>query len=142
MLRLTLKPSRSIAIVLTTAHLAAAATLLPLDLPAWAKVLLTLTIAASLAHAVFRYALLRGASCLGAIELREHDQLAVQTRDGTWHEARILGTSYVSPVLSVINLRLEGRRCARHMVIVSDNADAEYFRRLRVWLRWGYRNAS
>ena len=141
MLRLTLRPSPALAIIFTLAHTTAAGTLVPLDLPAWAKVILALAIVASLAHAALRYALLKGAGCLTAIELREGDRAAAQTRDGTWHQARVLGTSYVSPLLSVINLRLDGRMFARHMLIVPDNADAEYFRRLRVLLRWGYRKA-
>jgi toxin CptA len=140
MLRLTLKPSRLLAIALTVVHICAAATLVPLDLPAWAKAGLALAVAASLAQAVLRHALLKGRGCLIAIELREDDRAAVQTRDGTWHDTRVLGTTYVSPLLSVINLRLDGRRFARHMLVVPDNADAEYFRQLRVWLRWGYRN--
>ena len=65
---------------------------------------------------------------------------AIKTKDLA-RQARVLGTSYVSPRLSVINLRLDGRMFARHMLIVSDNADAECFRRLRVLLRWGYRKA-
>ena len=140
MLRVTPKPSPALAIILTVAHTAAAGTLVPLDLPAWAKVILGLAIVASLAHALLRHALLRSPGCLKAIEFRDNDCAAAQTRDGTWHEARVLGTSYVSPLLSVINLRLEGRVFARHVLIVPDNADAECFRRMRVWLRWGYRN--
>ena len=142
MLRVTLKPSRSLAAVLTLAHSAAAATVIPLETPLWAKSLLALAILASLARALFRHALLRSPGSLRAIELRENDETAVQTRDGAWHEARILGTTYVSPLMSVINLRLEGRMLARHMLIVQDNADAEYFRRLRVRLRWGHRTGD
>jgi toxin CptA len=140
MLRLALGPSRSIAIALTLAHIAASATLLPLDLPIWARVTLALPIAASLAHTLLRYALLQGSGCLVTIELRENDRVAAQTRGGAWHEGRVLGTTYVSPHLCVINLKLNGRRFARHALIVPDNADAEDFRRLRVWLRWGCRS--
>ena len=139
MIRVTLKRSRSLAVLLTAAHIAAIATLLPLDLPIWARVSAVLAIVASLVRSVFRHALLRSSRCLCAIELREKDEAAVQIRDGTWHAARVLGTSYVSPFVSVINLRVEGRIFAQHMLVVPDNAEPEYFRRLRVWLRWGYR---
>ena len=141
MLRVQLKPSAILATVFTAAHLAAVVCLVPLDLPLWSKLLITLPIAASLVHALCHTALLRSRTSPIALELRGADTAAVQIRDGQWHQARVLGTSYVSPRLSVINLRLDGRMFARHMLIVSDNADAECFRRLRVLLRWGYRKA-
>jgi toxin CptA len=139
MLRVILKPSRRLAAVLIAAHTAAAFTLVPLALPAWAKAGLALLVAASLGYALYRHAWLRGAGSVTAIEILEHDRVAVETRSGVRHEARVLGTTYVSPGLCVVNLRVEGRLCARHAVILSDRVDAETFRRLRVWLRWGYR---
>ena len=141
MLRVTLTPSPGLAMVLTVAHAAAGATLVPLDLPGWTKSALALAVAASFVHALLQHALLRSPRSLNATELRGEHDAAVQTRDGSWHEAHILGTTYVSPLLSVINLRVQGRMLAQHMLIVPDNADADYYRQLRVWLRWDYRTA-
>lgn len=139
MLRVILKPSAYLATALAAVHVAAAATLLPLDLPAWAKLALAITIAASLANALWRHAFLKARYALTGIELGEADRASVETRDGRWHDARVLPTTYVSPLLSVLNVRLEDRMFTRHMLIVADNVDADDFRRLRVRLRWGYR---
>ena len=60
--------------------------------------------------------------------------------------ARDAATRYANQVASlsqrqlcVLNLRMAGSLLARHVVIVSDNVDAEEFRRQRVLLRWGSR---
>jgi toxin CptA len=139
MLRVALTSSRWLAAALIVSHAAAAATLAPLDLPLWAKLGLALLIAASLAHALYRHAFLASRESCTALEVREADQAAVHTRARGWQDARILGTTYVSPVLTVVNLRLTGFVFAKHVVIVADNVDGETFRRLRVKLRWAYR---
>jgi len=59
-----------------------------------------------------------------------------QTLAGVWHEAVLLGSSFVAPHLTVLNLKPAGGRLAKHLVILPDAIDAEDFRRLRVWLKW------
>ena len=56
--------------------------------------------------------------------------------------ATVLGTSYVSASLTVLNLKLAGRRVVEHILIVPDNVDPEAFRELRVLLRWRPRAAE
>lgn len=142
MLRVALTPSPYLAIFFIALHLAAAVILAPLDLALWIKLALAMAIAASLAHVLWRHAFLKSRSALISVELREADRAAVQTREGTWQDARILSTSYVSPLLTVLNLRLRGETLPRHIVIVPDNVDFEDFRKLRVLLRWGDRKVS
>jgi len=139
MLRITLKPSLHLALAMTGAHAAAGLALLQLDLVHWAKVVIWALICASLARVLLRHAFLRTRGALVEIELSEHDGANVRTRHGEWQQARVLPTTYVSPLLSVINVRVPPRFCARHMVIAADSLDREDFRRLRVWLRWKYR---
>ena len=137
MLRITFRASRRLAAILVAVHVAAGATSMPLDVPLEIKLALAAAIVASLVHALWRYASLSSRSALVALELRDGGQTHVQTRDGEWHHARILGTSYVSPLLTVLNLKIDGRLLARHLVIASDMLDIEDFRALRVILRWG-----
>jgi len=59
-----------------------------------------------------------------------------QTRDGNVHAAELLGSSFVAPYLTVLNLKPANSFLARHAVIVPDNVDAELFRKLRVALKW------
>jgi toxin CptA len=142
MLRLHLKPSLYLAATLVAAHVGSALVLIPLGMPLWAKLTIAASIGASLAHTLWSRALLKSRASLVAVELRDIDGIAVQSRSGEWHEARLLGTSYVTPLLTVLNLKLEDRLFARHVVIVSDAAAAEDFRRLRVLLRWRYGKAG
>jgi toxin CptA len=108
--------------------------LLPLAL--WLKLLVGLAVAASLAF----YGARDGWRVLGqsvvAVRLRSDCRCEIETRRGPWREARLLGSSYVSPYLSVLNLRLDGHVLARHVVILPDAVDGEGFRRLRVLLKW------
>jgi len=136
MLQIAFRPSRQLAAVLTAIHIAAGATILPLHVPLQFKLALATAIAASLIHALWRYALLRSSAALVALELSDASEADVQTCDGAWHHARILGTSYVSPLLTVLNLKFDGCLVARHLVIAPDMVATEDFRTLRVILRW------
>ena len=141
MLRVRLKRSRLVAAALTLVHLAAAGTLVPLELAIPLKLFIVGVIAASLARGLARHALLRTGDAITEIELRDGDRAAVRTRPGVWRDARVLETTCVTARLTVINLKVEGRRLAQHVVIAPDAIDTEDFRRLRVLLRWGYRRA-
>ena len=61
----------------------------------------------------------------------------LQWRDGTaeWHDAEVLGDSFVSTALIVLRYRTSGRH-AGALTLLSDSADADDLRRLRVSLRW------
>jgi toxin CptA len=138
MLRVTLQSSRYLTAALASVHLAAAVTLIPLELGLDAKAALAVAIVASVAYTLWRYTLLRSRLSVLAIELTDRESATVQFTDGSWRDARVLGTSYVSPLLTVINLRLPAHRFALHSIIVPDNIDPDDFRRLRVILRWSY----
>lgn len=142
MVRVVLKRSRCLAAVLIAVHGAAAATLVPLAIPGWAQAALALLIAASLWRALRRHAWLTSRASVTSIELREPGWAMVETGPRGREEARILGTTYISALLCVVNLRVAGRAFARHAVLVPDNVDADSFRRLRVALRWGYRGQA
>jgi toxin CptA len=136
MVRLTIKRSRLLAAAFAVVHVLAAATLVPLDFPLAAKIAVAVLILTSLASSMWRHALLRYKGSIAGLQVRDMETASFQTRDGLWHEARILGTSYVTPGLTVLNLRTAGARLARHVFLVADNANREDFRQLRVVLRW------
>ncbi|HYC46314.1 MAG TPA: protein YgfX [Burkholderiales bacterium] len=140
MVRIELRPSPRLAAVLVAAHLFAAAALAPLDLPWWFKLAGALVVCASLVRSLRCHALLRSRAAIMQVDLREGDRAAVRMRGGDWLKARVLGTTYVTPVVTILNVRLPGRRSARHVVLLSDSADEDTLRRARVALRWGYRN--
>jgi toxin CptA len=137
MLSVTIKSSRYLAAGLLAVHATAVATIVPLDIPSAAKAVLIALVIASLARSLRRHAYLKARAAIIGVEIKDRETAATRSRDGTWREADVLGTSYVSPFLTVLNLRVRGLRLSRHVVIVPDNIEKEDFRQLRVMLRWG-----
>lgn len=140
MLRVQLKASGHLCAGFIAVHMAAAGTVAPVVFPPWVKAILLAAIGVSLVLAVRRYAFLSSAHAITAIEL-EDDGAVVCRRDGRRERARLLGSTYISPYLTLLNLRITGRLPAQHVIVVPDNVEEEAFRRLRVWLRWGFRES-
>jgi toxin CptA len=136
-LLISLRPSRRLTLALVLAYLSAASAVAATDLPLWLTIPVGSALLAYGAVTAARTALLRAADAIVAVQAGRPDRLPFQTRDGAWHEGRLLGTSYVAPYLTVLNLSEPGTRRPRHVLILPDGIDAEDFRRLRVWLRWG-----
>ena len=134
-----IKPSARLAIALCLFHFGAAAAIWFAALPSWSKFGLTAVIGAGLGWSLLAQAALRTAGAIVALEITAAGRISFQTRRGAWRACELLGTSYVSSCLTILNLKPEGRRLARHVVLVQDNVDARDFRRLRTWLRWGHR---
>lgn len=134
--RIEIRPSAMLAVALGVSHLAAGGLLWLVPIPVLGKALFTLAIAVSLVHFMARYALLHAARSIVALEIKDGIGILVQTRNGEWLDCHPLGSSYVSPRLTIVNLRSRGRWDARRVILVSDNVDARDFRRLRMWLRW------
>jgi hypothetical protein len=141
-LRISLRPSRRFLAVLAAGHLAAMFAVFALDLPLWAKTGVSAVIIASAGYQISRVALLRADTSIVALELDRDGSAAFAIRGGGWQEATLLGTSFVSPVLIVLNLRVNQSRAIRHIVLMEDSADTEALRELRVLLRWGLRHAK
>lgn len=142
MLRIDLAPSKYLAATLVAVHTGSVLVLIPLAMPLLSKLTIAIAVGATLARALRSAALLRSRISIVALEFHEENLVALRTREGRWHTARILGTTFVSPLVTVLNLRVAGRRLVQHVVIVRDSVGAEDFRRLRVLLRWGYRKNS
>lgn len=134
--RIALTPSVRLAVSLCVVHLAAGIAAWLAPVPLWLKATLTLAIAVSLVYCLSRTAVLHAAEAVVALEITDDGRISFQTRRGEWQECELLGSSYVSPRLTILNLKLPGVRRVRHVVLVPDNVDAGDFRRLRTWLRW------
>ena len=83
-----------------------------------------------------RRALLRGSAAVVALEISADDVLSIETRSAGWSEQSVLASTFVAPLLTVMNLcnPATGARCS--VVLLPDSLPADDFRRLRVWLRW------
>jgi toxin CptA len=134
--RIAISPSVSLAAALCAAHVAAAIVLWLIPIPVMGKLALTMAVALSLIFFVARDAALHAPHSIVALEIRDGGEAALQTRRGDWHDCEVLGSSYVSPRLTIVNLRPRRRRGSRRLILLPDNVDPRDFRRLRVWLRW------
>lgn len=66
----------------------------------------------------------------------------VRLKNGEWVPAEVLGSSFVKPWLTILHLRLEGRRFMSPLVLLPDMLAQEDFRRLRMWLLWGWKSGD
>ncbi len=135
-LTIAVGPSRRLAGLLVGMHGFAAAMLWLVPLPHWFAALLMPVFLGSAWHTLRRDGFRTLPRSLMALRLDADCRCEFQTRAGAWHEAALLGSSFVAPYLTVLNLKPAGGRLAKHLVIFPDAVDAEDFRRLRVWLKW------
>jgi len=133
--RIAIAPSVRLAIALSAAHIAAAALLWLVPLPGLVRVVFTLAIAVSFIFLMARDASLHAPHSIVALEIKDGAGISLQTRRGEWLDGDLLGSSYVSPWLTIVNCQLRGRRGGRRVILLPDNVDPRDFRRLRAWLR-------
>jgi toxin CptA len=136
-----LRSSRLLAGLLGIAHGGVLLLLPTLPVAGWIVVLMSGMLVISASMTITRHALRRGARTVTALKLANREQLQIRAGDGVWHGGRLLGSSTVGAAIAVLNIRLDGGGTT-HVVIFGDGIDADDFRRLRVWLRWGPRPAG
>jgi toxin CptA len=134
--RVTISPSVLIAFAISAVHVPAAVILWLLPIPVVVQPAMTMVCAISLIFFMARDAALHAPGSIVAFELRESGAIACQTRNGDWVECTLLGSTFVSPQMTVVNLRPRGGHRSRAVILVPDNIDPRDFRRLRIWLRW------
>jgi hypothetical protein len=110
-----------------------------MTIPAALMIPLAACIAASLVRSLRRHASLTTPSSIVSVTVLDDSTVVVDRRRGAARTAEVLGTSYVSSTLTVLNLKIVGRRLVEHVLVVPDNVDPEAFRQLRVVLRWRHR---
>ena len=131
-----LQPSYYLAAMLIAAHGITIAILFPLFFPIWAKTALIFLVLFSMGYHLRREAWLSAPSATVALLIE--DDLAVLTkRNGDQLTGNILRDSLVTPFLTVLNVLPQGARISQSIVILPDSMNAESFRQLRVWLKWG-----
>jgi toxin CptA len=132
-----LRTSRALAALLGAGCLVACALVVILPLPVWLASLAILAGVLATSRALMLHALLLRPSSVVRIEVTASGEMRCTMRSGEMVAATVLGSSTVMPWLTVLNLELPGKRLARHAILLPDAVEADEFRRLRVWLRWG-----
>ncbi len=136
MLHLQLGKSWLLTAVLTMAHAGIIAMLLIVDIESWMKAVATATVVCSLVYQVGWSAWRMGASCITALRIGNGGALSVETHRGETLKCEVLPSTFVSFVVTVLNLRTCPERRRPDTVVCCDCVDADGVRRLRVWLRW------
>ena len=141
-IQLDFKPSIRLTLMICMMGLGAGAILI---LPAWIwqiKLLLGFLIFTAVIYNVCQYGLLLLPwSCI-ALNVNSSNQLQLARRDGKVLSVDVCRDSVVTPYLTVVNCKVQdaklvARLFAPQLVILPDMLDAESYRQLRVWLRWG-----
>ncbi|MBS0424206.1 MAG: hypothetical protein JSR71_07220 [Proteobacteria bacterium] len=139
-LRIRLQPSCYLARLLSFAHAAAGLVLWPLALPLGVKAAFIVLLIASLIYYLRKDALLIAHDAIVALTLTEEMSCILTARSGQSMTCSLSDSTFVAPYLTVINLQPNERFFMRSVVILPDSIDAEEFRRLRIWLRWEWKN--
>ncbi|MGZ8983310.1 MAG: protein YgfX [Methylotenera sp.] len=152
-IQLDFKPSIILSTLITAVSLGACCILILLALSWQIKLLLGLVIVISAIYAVCNYCLLSLPWSSVALKINTKNQLQLTRKDGKQLEVTVQANSVVTPYLTVLNCQLKNddqsegisllRRLlaphftTRSLIILPDAVDAERYRQLRVWLRWG-----
>ena len=136
LIMISLRASWLLAAILALGHGAAIAIVLLVSLPPWAKLIAAAALIVHLLIVARRQALLLTPDSAVAIEIGSDNILSVKARRGEWSEYAVLGDTYVTSYLTVMNLQQADTRAVKRVAILPDSVDAEDFRKLRVWLRW------
>ena len=139
MLDIRLKSSGYLVLWLGAAHAIAAGLFVILPLPVVSKLIAVLVLGISLMFYLRRNAWLTSPNSIIALEIKEDCACVISTRRGKRLDCILLPTSYVSAPLTVLNLKADVERRARHVVLVPDAINFEDYRKLRVLLRWKFK---
>jgi len=135
-----LKPetSRVFTGLFAVAHLGAMAIVLPLNF-SWLIKITLLTLVAVSMFVVLRG---KGFANVNVLTWKEGSEWVLELSDGIQYETYLLPSSYVSPWLVVLNFSKAENQRGRSVTLFRDALDQETFRRLRVRLRMGGKNAD
>jgi toxin CptA len=135
-LRIELKPSRQLAVLLGVAHTLTAAAMLLLPIGLGIRIALLMLIALSLARSARHPAVSASPHAFAALEVHRDGSVQARRRSGDAFSGRVLGESFVSPLLTVVAMRSDDDERRERIVLLPDSADADALRALRVWLRF------
>ena len=92
-------------------------------------------VAASLAFHLRRDALQMSGTAITGLILKEGAQCDLIFKSGATLKGIVQGSTFVAPMLIVINVRAPMRMGFRSAILLPDSAAADDLRRARVWLR-------
>ncbi|MEZ5697701.1 MAG: protein YgfX [Nitrosomonas sp.] len=141
-LTIHLKPSRQLVSILIVAHCSAALLVCTLSLSSDIKLIGFLSLIISLYFYLKHDALLDSANSVTSLSFSDTVDCKLKMVSGQTVECSVSGSTFVSSYLTVLILHSKQWRLARSVVILNDAINREEFRRLRVMLRWKWKQVS
>jgi len=132
--RFALNPSYYFALLLLLLHVGAVLILLALQLPWLMTVLLGILCGMSLANTMQRYAMLANPQAIIGFWQDKAGEWFLQEKRGKIHSAQLLGNSFCSRYLVLLNFKLAEKRRKRPVIILADSLSHSMFRQLQVQL--------
>jgi toxin CptA len=142
-LHINFKPSQRLTSILVMMSMTMCAILISLPLPWQIKLFIVILVVIMTSYAVALSSLLILPWSCVALRVNIKNELEIICRDGSkYSDVLICNDTVVTPYLVVIryqqkNVPFLQRVFKASMIVTKDSTDAESFRRLRVWLRWG-----
>lgn len=141
-IRINFKPSILFIVVISLMSLVMTTILILLPLVWQIKWLLVVVIVLLAIYSVCSRGLLLLPWSLLGLSINVKNELQLTCRDGKNFVALVCPDSVVTPYLTIVHLKPQQLNFIRrswfsHIVILPDMVDAECYRQLRVWLRWG-----
>lgn len=133
----TLRPSRSLALLLLLLGIGTIFVTWLLPFPQWGLLALTAIVLFWTLYHLSLDANLRLQHACVAFRLEEAGGVVLVLRNGRHVSGKMAATSLVTPYLVILNIVLSEQRGSRNLVILPDAMGKEAFRHLRVALRWG-----
>ena len=69
------------------------------------------------------------------LTLNDDARCELALRNGETVTGTLAGSTFVAPLLTIVNVRPDGQGRRRAVILMPDTAPAQDLRRLRVWLR-------
>jgi toxin CptA len=135
-LNIHIKASRQLAMVLAAAHALAAAMLFLMPLALALRLGVLLALALSLRHALRLHAWRTLPDACVGLSVQRDGVARLDLRSGDARTGRVLGSTRVGTLLTVIHLRRDDNGATTSVVLLPDSAEADDLRALRVWLRF------
>jgi toxin CptA len=138
-IQLGIRPSIALSLVLGAMSLLGMVCLSVLPWPWPWRVLGCLMLAATTSHAILQHGLRRLKHSVVALQIKPDNSVTIDLKDGRRQVVRVMPSTVVTPLLSVVHCRLQEAAWyypMRYVLIPADAVDAEAYRRLRVYLRW------
>lgn len=130
------RPSRILAVALSVIHCVALGVAVHALPGAYWTTLGCLAILLHASWATSRHALLLHPRSIVLLRFSGEDQCIVECRDRSSLAGRVVGRSYVTRHLVVVQMKSSAWRPCTAVVVLPDSMSTEDFRRLRVRLRW------